>query len=399
MKKILVIGGGAYQVPLIRRIQELGYESYCVDRNAKSEGFLYASGYKTCDVIDKEACLAYAKDLEISAVMTYGATLTLPTVAYIGQKLGLPALPVETAEIAKNKFHIKQRLIQSGCNCYGKCFKIVRGDNLDPDEISFPCVIKPCDGSGSKGVSIVNNQTELSEALKYAFSSARYGEIYYEDFVDGSEYSVEAFVNNSKPYIYGIVKTTFKQTGEDNESIEYGHRVPAGLSENIEKAIANEVKKAIKALNITMFSVNFDVIVSKTDKKVYIIDCGIRVGQNLLASHLIPLSCGVNIMDQTINLALGNSIDAKPGCRKYIASRLLIYNPGTIINIKDTKELLNKNGVVDVVLRKKRGEQQKIFKEKSDTCGWVICEGTSPDEAEANASMARKSLRAYFEIR
>ena len=109
MKKILVVGGGAYQVPLIKRIIELGYNAYCVDGNEKAMAFECATGYKHINVLDENACLEYAKDIGIDAVMTYGATLTLPTVAYIGEKLGLPALPIDTAELSKSKYKIKRQ--------------------------------------------------------------------------------------------------------------------------------------------------------------------------------------------------------------------------------------------------------------------------------------------------
>ena len=108
MKKILVVGGGAYQTPLIKRIIECGHEAYCVDGNPNAMGFEFATEHKHLDVLDKNACLEYAKEIGIDAVMSYGATLTLPTVAYIGERLSLPALPIETAELSKNKFKIKK---------------------------------------------------------------------------------------------------------------------------------------------------------------------------------------------------------------------------------------------------------------------------------------------------
>ena len=80
MKRILVIGAGDYQVPLIKRIVEMGYEAYCVDRQSDAPGFAYATGHYVIDVLDQAACLEYAKSLNIQGVMTYGATITLPTV-------------------------------------------------------------------------------------------------------------------------------------------------------------------------------------------------------------------------------------------------------------------------------------------------------------------------------
>lgn len=396
MKKVLVIGGGDYQVPLIKRIIELGHEAYCVDRNPNAPGFACATGYRCIDVMDWDACLVYARSLGIHGVMTYGATLTLPTVAYIGKKLGLPALPMETAEVSKSKYAIKERLHAAGCNTKGDFFQMTSREQVAQREFSLPCVVKPSDGSGSKGVSVVTKPEELEAALDYAFDSARYAEVYAEGFVSGEEYSVEAFVCNGEIYVYAVVKTTFRR--EKNGDVTYGHRTPSGLPLETEAVIAQEVKKAIRALNITMASVNFDVILSNEDGKPYIIDCGIRIGQNLIASHMVPLSRGVSIIDNTIALALGEPVDAAPKYQTCVATRLLIYNPGVITQIKPMDHLKGHNGIVDVVLRKNVGDRLNPYREKSDTCGWVIARGDTPEQAEDNAQAAKEQLREYIII-
>ena len=398
MKRILVVGGGAYQMPLIKRIRELGYESYCVDYNPSAVGFEAATGFKCIDVMDKDACLEYARELGIDAVMTYGATLTLPTVAYIGEKMGLCTLPVYTSEISKSKYKIKKALSENGLNVKGSFFEMHSIDEAKKCKFEYPCVVKPCDGSGSKGVSVVENESGLSSALEYAFDSARYGEVYCEGFVRGEEYSVETFVSGDEVYVYAVVKTTFERNGDGNENISYGHRTPSGLSQELEKLVEEEAKKAVKALGVNMGSVNFDVILSDDDKKPYIIDCGIRIGQNLIASHIVPLSRGVSVIDNTIHLALGEKVDASPKERKCIATRLLIYNPGVISEIKNMDDVVGKNGVVCVVMRKNVGDVQRVYTDKSDNCGWVIAEGNTPDEAEENAERAKNVLRDYILI-
>lgn len=396
MKKILVIGAGDYQTVLIKRIKERGYDVFCVDKNTNAIGYKYATGYKCIDVMDFDGCLAYAKELNIDAVMTYGATLTLPTVAYIAEKLRLPAITPKTAEISKSKYKIKKKLFENGCNVKGDFFELHSVEDAKTHTFEFPCIIKPSDGSGSKGVVVVHNEDELSSALEYSLSCSRYSEVYTESFIDGEEYSVEAFVENSNVHTYAIVKTTFIK--DENGNISYGHRTPSGLPEQTEDLIKREVEKAVFALNITLNSVNFDVIIDRKTNKPYIIDCGIRIGQNLFASHLVPLSRGVSVIDNTIDLALGNSVDAKPKYQKCVATRLLIYSPGIIKEIKPYDDLIGKHNILDIVLRKGAGDILRPYKEKSDTCGWVVTNGATPDEAEKNAQKAKELLQKYIII-
>lgn len=395
MKKILVVGGGAYQVPLIKRIRELGYKVYCVDRDENAPGFEFANGYRAIDVTNEIECLEYAKKLGIDGVMTYGATVTLSTVSYIGQKMGLPAPKYETAEISRNKYKIKKRLYDFGLNIFGEFFNMIFPDNGENHRFTFPCVVKPSDGSGSRGVSIVRKKDELYAAVKNAYANARYGEIYVESFIDGDEYSVEAFVCGGQTYIYVIVKTTFER--DENGKVTYGHMTALDLPYDKEKEIKIEIEKAVEALNITMGSVNFDIIFHGS--RAYIIDCGIRAGQNLIASHLVPLSRGVNVMDNAIYLSLGEAVDAEPKYRRCIATRLLIYEPGIITEIKSTGELKGKNGIIDIILTKKAGDKQNEYTKKSDICGWVVAGGATPAEAEKNAQKAKEALKEYIIIK
>ena len=104
------------------------------------------------------------------------------------------------------------------------------------------------------------------------------------------------------------------------------------------------------------------------------------------------------MIDNTIALALGETVDANPKTKRCIATRLLIYTPGVIKNILPMDGIIGTHGIVDVVLRKQIGDILNPYREKSDTCGWVVTEGNTPDDAEANAAAAMALLRPYFVI-
>lgn len=395
MEKILIIGAAAYQVPAIVRAKELGHTVYCVDYKEGQPGFVYADGYKIIDVRDKEHCLEYAKELGIDGVLTWGATLTLPTVAYISENMGLPGISEETAELSMSKFLIKKKLVVCGLNTGGEVFQLRDWNEAKTHQYNFPVVIKPSDGSGSKGVSIVKGESELNEAIQYAFDGARNHEIYVEPFIQGTEYSVEAYVNTGKVYIYSIVKTSFRWMGDYPL---YTQTTYLDLDEDTENKIGVEVEKAIHALDVQWGPVNFDVIVSAEDGKPYIIDVGIRNGQNLIASHIVPLSRGVDELNNSIRICLGQDIDAKPLKKEYISSRLLIYKPGEIVDIKPYDNLIGQNQIVDIILRKTVGDKLPHYQTKSDICGWVLTKGSTPEEALLYGNEAWKLLENYIII-
>ena len=91
-------------------------------------------------------------------------------------------------------------------------------------------------------------------------------------------------------------------------------------------------------------------------------------------------------------------MDAAPKHQTCVATRLLIYHPGVIRQIKPMEHLKGVDGIVDVVMRKKVGDRLNPYREKSDTCGWVIARGDTPQQAEANAQAAKERLRDYIVI-
>lgn len=396
MSRVLVIGAAAYQVPAIQRIIELGHEAYCVDYKEGQPGFAYADGHRIIDVRDKVKCLEYAQELRVDGVLTWGATLTLETASYVASAMSLPALPIETAQIATNKYLIRKRLTEKGLNVNGDVFEIKGKADVDNHVYRVPFVVKPCDGSGSKGVRIVENERDIKAAIQYAFDGARNEEIYVEPYVVGKEFSVEAYVCNGEVSVYSIVKTNF----EWKDSFpEYTQTTYLGVSKAMEVAIEEEVDKAVKALDVTFGPINFDLIISDVDGKPYIIDVGIRNGQNLLASHIVPYSRGVDELNNSINLCLGLNIDAKPKKKEYISSRLLIYMPGEITEIKPYEHLIGQNHIVDIILRKKTGDTLPRYQTKSDICGWVLTRGSTPEEALHYSNDTWNFLKNYIIIK
>lgn len=395
MKKILVIGAAAYQVPAIQRIIELGHEAYCVDYKEGQPGFELATGYKVVDVKDKDACLEYAKELNINGVMSWGATLTLPTVSYIGETMGLPTIPMSTAEVSTDKYLIRKRLTECGLNSSGDVFDLYSAEEAKSKRYTIPFVVKPCDGSGSKGVAIVRKRSEIEQAIQYAFNGARNSHIYVEPYVNGAEYSVEAYAYRGDVYVYSIIQTEFYMT---KYFPVYKQTTYNNISKEKENMIEDEVRKAVSALGLTFGPVNFDIIISESDGKPYIIDVGIRNGQNLIASHIVPYSRGVDELNSSINICIGNDVDVKPHRKEFISSRLLIYSPGTIVKIRPYQNMIASNHVVNIVMRKKVGDVVHPYQTKSDICGWVLCTGNTPEEASKYADIAWEKLKEYIII-
>ena len=96
--------------------------------------------------------------------------------------------------LAMNKGMAKQLFLENGIPT-PRGTSLKRGEDAAKIEtcgIHFPCVVKPCSGGSSIGVSIVHDKAEYEQALKEAFRWEN--ELVIEEYVKGREFSVGVIV-------------------------------------------------------------------------------------------------------------------------------------------------------------------------------------------------------------
>lgn len=93
--KVLVVGGGPFQLDIIRTARELGAFVAVADRDPDAPGLALADRPLTIDVVHIDAMVAAARELGADGVVTAASDVALPAVAAIGEALGLRAMGVE----------------------------------------------------------------------------------------------------------------------------------------------------------------------------------------------------------------------------------------------------------------------------------------------------------------
>lgn len=112
---------------------------------------------------------------------------------------------------------------------------IVTPDTIGPlpEEIGYPCVVKPCCGGSSVGVSIVSNAEEYQQALQDTF---RYEtEVVVEECIRGREFSVGVMNGEAYPVIEIIPKEGF---------YDYETKYQPGMAQDVCPAELDEAKAA-----------------------------------------------------------------------------------------------------------------------------------------------------------
>lgn len=369
---------------VIKRAKELGYITVVVDKDEKSIGFQYADFYRVIDIVNKEKCLQYAIEMKIDGVLTAATDYGVLTASYIANKLNLNGLPYEVAQLVKNKYEVRKKLVEEKVDDTPQFFSITSLDEINDIEnkIIFPIMIKPCDGSGSKGVNRANNIIELKtycqEALKYSLSK----KVLLETFIVGKEYGVESFVYRDNVHVLGVME---KEMTKSPYYAELGHTISYKIDNELEEKIKSVAEKAIRTLSINFGSVNMDVLVTE-DNKVCIVDIGARMGGNLIGSHIIPIATGIDYMGNMIKGALNEDVNFELKGKNVVATRIMNFDSGIVESLPSLLEYQTDVDVKDIVCKLKIGDSINTYKNNLDGCGYVVvsCENIIIAEEKAN---------------
>lgn len=390
MKTILVVGAGFLQCFAIRRAKELGYHVLAVDGNPDAEGFSIADEHQIINIVDQEACLAYAMEKCVDGVMTAATDYGVLTAAYIAQEMGLAGLNYQSALRIKNKYEVRKCLYEHQVDDTQQAFEVTEQTDIQTlaQMIQYPVMVKPCDGSGSRGASKVEDISQFGIACQMAMANSLTHRAEVETFIDGQEYGVESIVENGQIHILAVMK---KWMTQPPYYAELGHGLPSGLEAELEGKIRTCVSRAIEALEINFGAVNMDLLVTQ-DKMVHIVDVGARMGGNLIGSHIVPLGTGVDYLGNLIRATLGDPVDITPcAAPQNVATRLLALTPGKVKVVPDMDEICQECQV-SVFHHLHEGDTIQEYHTNLDGCGYVVAVGESVEAAAEKAECGKKMI-------
>lgn len=390
MKKLLVIGAGFLQDFVIQKAVSMGYETLAVDADPEAIGFKHAHKHAVVNIVDEQACLEYAREEKIDGVVTAATDFGVLSASYVAQEMGLNGLKYEVAQIIKNKYKVRKCLYNAHVDDTEQAYEV--NDHTDIDELalklSYPVMVKPCDGSGSRGASKVDKPEELKAACNYAMNGSITHRAEIETFITGHEYGAESLVVNEEIHVLGIMK---KWMTNPPYYAELGHAMPSCLPSVVEEKAKNCVKNAISALGVNSGSVNMDMLITD-DGKVYIVDIGARMGGNMIGPCVIPYGTGVDYMAAMIQNAVGDPVMFTSNNHEAVATKLLAFEEGVVGEIPDMSKLENKYDV-EIYHHMTKGMKVNQYHTNLDGCGYVVAKGITVDDAE------NKAISAYEEIK
>lgn len=383
MSKLLIVGASVLQLPAIKKAKELGHVVAVADYNPNAIGIPYADRYYNASTIDVEAICNVAKDFRPDGIMTLATDMPMRSIAAATTLLGLPGISVDTAIRATDKWEMIKAFKEH--NVESPWFYIIKGKN-DWDfvrrKITCPCVLKPTDNAGSRGVILVETVQKLDEAYQYSKSQSRGGKVIVEEYMRGNEVSVEVIVYKGKVHVLAV---TDKLTTGAPYFVEMGHSQPSCLPEKDLLKIRDLTSRAIKAVGIENGPAHVEIMQTKRGPKM--IELGARMGGDCITTHLVPLSTGIDMVKATIDIALGIEPDIIPRFSKGSAIRFFKVPCGVIESIEGVESSRETEGMKEIILNKKVGDRVSEIHSSLDRVGFVIAQGKDVSEAISRCEM------------
>ena len=350
-KSILVFGVGELQRSIILRAKVRGLFTIgidpCADAVCKDEvdAFVIVGGQDfegTCAVVEKYG---------VDAIVTAATDKPLVMMARVAEKYGFPFYSIETAQWSTDKYQMKQRFLEGGVPCArGRLIAKVE----EADDLYYPLIIKPRDNSGSRGVKLCRNKEELQEAMQEALQYSHLDTVLVEEFIEGQEYSIEGLHYEGKSE---VIQFTEKATTEFPYNVELAHKQPANLTEKQKNDIRELVSRIAKCMHFENCPSHTELKIN--ERGIFIIETSPRLGGDYITSTLVPLSTGINMEDQLLNIALGESVDTQAGRVEKASGVCFFCLPEGVVKHIDPKinEATSWPGVYSFELKLKEGDK------------------------------------------
>ncbi|MFJ5832325.1 ATP-grasp domain-containing protein [Streptomyces sp. NPDC093089] len=322
--------------------------------------------------------------------------------AAVAAALGLPCHSPQTIAYVHDKDAMRRRLAELGVD------ETPGGRVADVAELraflaqhGTPCVVKPVQGAGSFGVSVVRSVDEAEAAFARAaadFEVIPDAGVLVERFHEGPQFSVEAFSEDGEHEILAVTRKFSDPVG----FVELGHVVPAELSPEQTDAVHGYVRRLLDALDIAYGVTHTEVVLTAAGPRV--IETHVRLAGDEIP-YLVRDVTGVDLVDCVVRQTLGQPVLAD--IRKTLADPSVDRSPeaiwfavpqarGTLARIGGLDEAAARPGVVAAEALLGAGEVLGDLDSSESRAAFVRARGADAAEAVERARQAVAALE--FEV-
>lgn len=249
-KRLLILGGKAIMVDIVKKAKELGVYTIVADNNplekspAKKEAdkfynISFAQIGKMVDIIRAE---------KISGVLTGFTDSYLKYYIEICEAAGLSCYGNSLQfEIATNKAAFKSACIAAGVPVIpGRETLSLEEARAEAEKQGYPIILKPADNSGSRGVIRCDTPENIEASYQFSRSYSTNGLVIVEKYMDCENIAVSYFAANEEIKLTSTCERRLHISRETGSSITSYTQYPSKYTDRYIKEVDGSVKKFLK---------------------------------------------------------------------------------------------------------------------------------------------------------
>jgi len=398
-ERLLVCGLASGMDLALPRILDLGVELVVATDHPTEQVRRHASRIVRTDPLSADRVL---RDLKAANAGGFSGVMSLgfdnpPAIAALSSAFGCPGLDVEVAANATEKDRRIATLRAAGLAtpAHGVATGMREGLAL-LETIGLPAVVKPVDRTGSLGVSKISSFEGARDLLRRALVKSRSGRIVVERYLTGTEHTVTGVSVGGRVHFASLSDRDYSEKERFAPSIfERGDILPSALGPDEARRVFETVEAGVRALALDPAVFNTDVLVTPAGE-VILIELTARLPGARIASDLVPLATGVDILPNAVRLALGRPIildELRPSRATAVVQRYLPANGGRVDWVGDLRQV-DRTDIHDLfwLMRLNEGRRLPLYRSDRDLIAGVIATGETVEQAGAAADRALRSL-------
>lgn len=383
-KKLMLLGGIRYLLPVIKAAHEQGYYVITADYLPDNIAHQYSDEYVNVSIIEKEAVLKVAREKEIDGIMSFGVDPGVIAASYVQNQMGLPSFgPFESVEILQHKDRFRAFLTENGFNvpwAFGFSSEAEAWESRG--KFTYPLIVKPTDSAGSKGCTRVDSEEELMSAIQYAFKFTISGHIIIEEFLEkkGCSSDTDSYAQD------GLLKfVSFSAQRFDANAVNpytpSAYSWPSTFTKEEEEYLTSEIQRLVTLLEMKTSVFNIEVRVA-TNNKPYIMELTPRGGGNRLC-EMLRYATGVDMITAITRAMVGDEpevIEQKPYNGNWAEIILHADKDGEFVELQIDPLLPAE--VVEEDLWVKPGDYVHGFEAANDAIGTLVLRFENAEDLE-----------------
>ena len=360
---LLVLAAAQYQLPFIHAARHRGYRVLTADNRPDNPGHAFADASFDCDTTDVDAVLALARRESVDGILAAATDVALQSVAAVCDQLRLAGPGVECARQLTGKLSFRR--LQHSLGLPHPDFDAA----MDAcPAIAPPWIVKPNRASGSKGIRIVEDPSELAPALQVAQAESADGQALVEAYLGGHQGTVEGVLANGAIAAYLV---TDRLTAQVPQVATRGHRTPAGFAPEVVADLLDQLQCVFTHLGYR--DGPFDCDFLQSGDRAVIVEMTPRAGGNSLV-QLLAVAAGFDMPGYAVEMALGRAPLVAPFKIRPAAVEILTVSADGKLQYDEAaaERIRSAPGVQRLSMDKKPGDAVRRFRDGRDRVGELV---------------------------